>query len=41
MAKEKNILKNCAAVPNLPWEDRPKGFNDVIMAIRQKPDHSS
>ena len=37
MAKEKNILKNCAAVPNLPWEDRPKGFNDVLWRSARNP----
>jgi len=37
MSTDKNILINCEAVPNIPWEDRPKGFNNVLWRSAKNP----
>lgn len=37
MSTDKNILINCEAVPNIPWEDQPKGNNNVLWRSEKNP----
>ncbi|HAF62231.1 MAG TPA: glycosidase [Anaerolineaceae bacterium] len=35
--KDNFILKNANAIPNIPWEDRPEGFKDVLWRSARNP----